>query len=254
MKEGFDTSDCFTVDGKLALPYTYFAGRVGSKFLTTIRDEKKIMGIKCNKCNKVFVPPRQTCDVCMEDIRDNWVDVQNTGEITNFTVVRYDDKHLPKEASLNFIDPDRDYNSNTATAKRTEGNAKSNISVTVPLVLTADEAASMAALMLWDAWLGQTEVKFTLTEPWRGIEVGRAYGIPAAGQIVPYRLLRNLRGANGLIEATAVSDESVTYTASVEGSSGLPPDDDPRQFVKLLGHFTSGLQACQPLSSSCRRD
>ena len=98
MKEGFDTSDCFVVDGKLALPYTYFAGRVGSKFLTTIRDEKKIMGIKCNKCNKVFVPPRQTCDVCMEDIRDNWVDVQNTGEVTNFTVVRYDDKHLPKKA------------------------------------------------------------------------------------------------------------------------------------------------------------
>ena len=98
MKEEFDTTDCFVVDGKLALPYTYFAGRVGSKFLTTIRDEKKIMGIKCNKCNKVFVPPHQTCDVCMEDIRDNWVDVQNTGEVTNFTVVRYDDKHLPKKA------------------------------------------------------------------------------------------------------------------------------------------------------------
>jgi len=98
MKEGFDTTNCFLVDGKLALPYSYFAGRVGSKFLTTIRDEKKIMGIKCNKCNKVFVPPRQTCDVCMEDIRDNWVDVQSTGKVTNFTVVRYDDKHLPKKA------------------------------------------------------------------------------------------------------------------------------------------------------------
>ena len=98
MKEGFDTTNCFTVKGKLALPYSYFAGRVGSKFLTTIRDEKKIMGIKCNKCNKVFVPPRQTCDVCLEDIRDNWVDVRNTGEVTNFTVVRYDDKHLPRKA------------------------------------------------------------------------------------------------------------------------------------------------------------
>ena len=98
MKEGFDTTNCFTVEGKLALPYSYFAGRVGSKFLTTIRDEKKIMGIKCNKCNKVFVPPRQTCDVCLEDIRDNWVDVKNTGEVTNFTVVRYDDKHLPRKA------------------------------------------------------------------------------------------------------------------------------------------------------------
>jgi uncharacterized OB-fold protein len=98
MKEGFDTTHCFTVEGKLALPYSYFAGRVGSKFLTTIRDEKKILGIRCSKCKKVFVPPRQTCDVCLEDIRDNWVDVQNRGEVTNFTVVRYNDKHLPRKA------------------------------------------------------------------------------------------------------------------------------------------------------------
>ncbi len=98
MKAGFDTTHCFTVEGMLALPYSYFAGRVGSKFLKTIRDEKKILGIRCSKCKKVFVPPRQTCDVCLEDIRDNWVDVRNTGEVTNFTVVRYNDKHLPRKA------------------------------------------------------------------------------------------------------------------------------------------------------------
>ncbi len=96
MKEGID-ENCFVVDSKLALPYTYFAGRVGSKFITTMRDEKKIMGIKCNSCNKVYVPPRQNCDVCMEDIKDNWVDLKDTGEITNFTIVRYEDKHLPKK-------------------------------------------------------------------------------------------------------------------------------------------------------------
>ena len=97
MRDDFDTTDCFTVEGKLALPYSYFAGKVGSKFLITIRDEKKIMGIKCNTCNKVFVPPRQTCDLCMEDIRDNWVDVQNVGEVLNYTVIRYQDRHLPKK-------------------------------------------------------------------------------------------------------------------------------------------------------------
>jgi len=97
MKQGFDTTNCFVVEGKLALPYSYFAGRVGSKFLTTIRDQKKILGIKCNKCKQVYVPPRQTCDVCMEDIRNNWVDVKNTGEVTNFTVVRYQDGHLPRK-------------------------------------------------------------------------------------------------------------------------------------------------------------
>ena len=33
---------CYVMDGKLALPYQYFAGRVGSKFLTTLRDKKQI--------------------------------------------------------------------------------------------------------------------------------------------------------------------------------------------------------------------
>jgi uncharacterized OB-fold protein len=97
MKEGFDLSNCFTVEGKLALPYSYFAGRVGSRFLIKIRDQKKIMGVRCNRCKQVFVPPRQTCDVCMEDIRDQWVDVASEGQITNYTVVRYRDGHLPKE-------------------------------------------------------------------------------------------------------------------------------------------------------------
>jgi len=98
MPEGIDRTDCFVVEGKLALPYTYFAGRVGSKFITTIRDQKKILGMRCNKCNKVFVPPRQTCAICLEDLQNNWVELQNTGEVTNFTVVRYNDKHLPRTA------------------------------------------------------------------------------------------------------------------------------------------------------------
>jgi hypothetical protein len=98
MPEDFDRSDCFTVEGKLALPYTYFAGRVGSKFITALRDHKKILGVKCKTCNQVFVPPRQTCAFCLEELKENWVELKNEGEVTNFTVVRYNDKHLPRKA------------------------------------------------------------------------------------------------------------------------------------------------------------
>ena len=98
MDKNFDTTDSYVVEGKLALPYTYFAGRVGSTFITTIRDQQKIMGVKCNTCDKVFVPPRQTCERCLEDIQDNWVELGKSGEVVNFTVVRYDDKHLPRKA------------------------------------------------------------------------------------------------------------------------------------------------------------
>jgi uncharacterized OB-fold protein len=98
MKSEIDKSECFVVEGKLALPYTYFAGRVGSKFITTIRDQKKILGMRCRQCNKVFIPPRRTCAFCMEDLGNNWVELENEGVVTNYTVVRYNDKHLPRKA------------------------------------------------------------------------------------------------------------------------------------------------------------
>jgi uncharacterized OB-fold protein len=93
-----DKTDCFVVEGKLALPYTYFAGRIGSRFITSIRDRNKIWGGRCNPCAKVFVPPRQTCPFCTEDLADSWVELRNEGIVTNYTVVRYDDKHLPRKA------------------------------------------------------------------------------------------------------------------------------------------------------------
>lgn len=96
--DGGGHEHCRVVEGKLALPYQYFAGRVGSRFIVALRDRKTILGVKCEKCNKVFVPPRQTCEKCFSDLSEKWVELSGTGEVTNFTVVRYDDKHLPRKA------------------------------------------------------------------------------------------------------------------------------------------------------------
>jgi hypothetical protein len=141
------------------------------------------------------------------------------------------DMALPQVTTLNFTDPDRDHQPNTVSSSRSEGNATSNLTVTLPLVLSANEAASAAALMHWDAWLGRTHISFLLMDSWNGIEAGVAYGVPFADQIVPYRVTRKTRGANGIIEVEALSDESVTYTASEVGTPGTIPPDDSTEFA-----------------------
>ena len=93
-------TDAFIVEGKLALPYSYFAGRTGSKFLIALRDERRILGLRCPSCEKVFVPPRKTCEKCFQHIGDNWVELGNMGTVTNFTIVHYDAGHLPQPAPL----------------------------------------------------------------------------------------------------------------------------------------------------------
>lgn len=93
-----DTKDCFVVPSKMALPNQYFAGRVGSKFIISLRDSNKILGVKCEKCNKVYVPPREYCEKDFTKLDENWIELGNEGTITNYTIVNYTYKHLPKKA------------------------------------------------------------------------------------------------------------------------------------------------------------
>ena len=90
--------ECTVVPGKMALPNQYFAGRVGSKFIISLRDSKKILGVRCPECKKVYVPPMEYCENDMTNIAENWVELGNEGLIVNYTVVNYNDKHLPRKA------------------------------------------------------------------------------------------------------------------------------------------------------------
>jgi uncharacterized OB-fold protein len=88
-------SDAFVVEGTFALPYNYFAGRVGSTWLVALRDEQKIYGVRHPKTGKVFVPPRQVDEKDFADLTGDWVEVGPEGRVTGFTVVRYREPYQP---------------------------------------------------------------------------------------------------------------------------------------------------------------
>ena len=71
-------------------------GATGTKFLKAIRDNKKIMGITCPACKKVYVPPRSHCPTCFDRMSE-WVDLSGKGSLTSYTVVRYPEPYMPKE-------------------------------------------------------------------------------------------------------------------------------------------------------------
>ena len=83
------------------VPYHWWAGDTASKFLITLRDEKKIMGTKCGRCNRVFIPPRKTCPSCFTENKE-WVDVSDTGIVQAFTVARRQLAALPKQVPVCF--------------------------------------------------------------------------------------------------------------------------------------------------------
>jgi len=85
----------------IGVPYQWWAGETATRFFVAIRDEKKIMGTKCAKCARVFVPPRKTCPSCFIP-NEQWVTLSPEGELISFTVARKQLAALPRKAPVIF--------------------------------------------------------------------------------------------------------------------------------------------------------
>jgi len=94
MGEGMNGTEPLVFPTRLLIPYTNYAGRVGSRFLREIRDHKRIMGMRCPQCERVYVPPRSTCYACFGQL-DQWVEVGSTGTLVSFTEVHYGERFHP---------------------------------------------------------------------------------------------------------------------------------------------------------------
>lgn len=79
------TNELIFIPGKWEIPYHYAAGKVSSRFFTEIRDNKRVLGIKCPQCKQVIMPPRGFCERCFVETEE-WVEVGNEGTIEAFTI------------------------------------------------------------------------------------------------------------------------------------------------------------------------
>jgi uncharacterized OB-fold protein len=79
--------------GRIKVPYMWYVGEYGSRFYVELRDNKKIWGTKCSKCETVLVPPRNFCGKCFVPITE-WVELKDTGTLQTFTVVHYEEPAL----------------------------------------------------------------------------------------------------------------------------------------------------------------
>ncbi len=70
------------------ITYHYSAGRYASQFFYEIKENKKLFGVKCPSCGKVYVPPRIVCGECYEEMNE-WVEVGPQGTVMGCTSVKH---------------------------------------------------------------------------------------------------------------------------------------------------------------------
>jgi uncharacterized OB-fold protein len=73
------------VEAKLFLPYDYIAGDYRARYLRGLKD-KRILGSKCSKTGKVFVPPLIASPASLAPCEE-FVEVADRGVVTTFCIV-----------------------------------------------------------------------------------------------------------------------------------------------------------------------
>lgn len=79
----------FQIKWKTDLPYRYSIGKLAVKYFEELKN-KKIMGSKCPKCGKNYMPPRAVCANCFVEMTvEDMIELSPQGTLEGFTVVNY---------------------------------------------------------------------------------------------------------------------------------------------------------------------
>lgn len=78
-----------TIEGMLDLQFKHACGEHYDRFFREMRDNQRIMGIRCDGCRAVLLPPRPYCGYCFSPATE-WVELADEGSLLTYTVV-----HLP---------------------------------------------------------------------------------------------------------------------------------------------------------------
>lgn len=91
-----------TTSWKPNLQYAWDDGVAIGRYLKELKNGK-IIARKCNKCERIMIPPRMFCELCFR-ATDEWVYVEDTGSINTFSIsyVHWDAKRI-KEGEKPFI-------------------------------------------------------------------------------------------------------------------------------------------------------
>jgi len=72
--------------GELPVTNRYTYGLAGEKFFRTLKDEGRIVGTHCPRCDHTYVPAAAFCERCLGKL-DEWIDVGTIGDVVTYTVL-----------------------------------------------------------------------------------------------------------------------------------------------------------------------
>ena len=132
------------------------------------------------------------------------------------TVRRTQELDLPREVTVDYIDPARDFEVGSARARRIAVRATAQSKIALPVVCSADQAKRVAESRLFAAWAERSHCTFALSRRYLPLNPGDV--VMAGG-----RRLRvtSIQQSGGLLQCTAVDDYRAAHASAATGDTGL---------------------------------
>ena len=82
--------------GSLPVTSRYTYGLAGERFFRALKDDGLIIGARCLKCERTYVPATQFCERCLGETTD-WFDVGSIGDVHTYTLLYKNYDGTPRE-------------------------------------------------------------------------------------------------------------------------------------------------------------
>jgi hypothetical protein len=156
-----------------------------------------------------------------------------------WSMSRTEENTLPRELTLTYMDPARDYQPNTARSTRLDGSGKAKTAYDIAVVLDADEAKARAEQAHRDLWAGRNTVDgLTLPPAFTTLQPGDSLDVTLAGRKRRLNLTRVTVAPTGLVEIAAAVEQGVTWLPrTTNADSGVIQSQELLGVVPTVAHY-----------------
>ena len=127
---------------------------------------------------------------------------------------------LPREVAVQYLDADAMFEVGSQYARRLTGGSSDPAALDLPIVLTAQEAAQLAELVLYERWSGRNQIEIALSRKWSHLEPADVITTESDG--IAYTLrIEEKNEAGGLIKLSCVTEDVSVYDP-VAGGVDMP--------------------------------
>ncbi len=156
-------------------------------------------------------------------ITDDELDARAAGTApgVQFTMSREMDIVLPRRVSVKYIDVTREYDTNEQYAERLNTDAINTLSIELPIVMTAAQAAQKAETLLYMYWLERYDVgPLNLPPTHLNKEPADVVTVTTDNGSFELRLTAITYAPDGRVQAGAKLNNAAVYTSPAVGSEG----------------------------------